>query len=116
MKIASKRALDDMYIATELRVPGATWDAIAQAQIGTMGTTLLRSSRAWRKVRIRKVIHHVPEVGREAPDHKLSLFVPHSWRAPGQVVHDRIFLYRDLIAGIIETSSTIAFACNMGTI
>ncbi len=30
MKIASKRTLDDMEIATELRVHGATWDTIAQ--------------------------------------------------------------------------------------
>ncbi len=30
MKIASKRALDDMDIAAELRVHGATWNTIAQ--------------------------------------------------------------------------------------
>jgi hypothetical protein len=30
MKIASKRTLDDMDIAAELRVQGATWDTIAQ--------------------------------------------------------------------------------------
>ncbi len=30
MKIASKRTLDDMDIAAELRVHSATWDTIAQ--------------------------------------------------------------------------------------
>ena len=30
MKIASKRTLDDMEIAAELRFHGATWDTIAQ--------------------------------------------------------------------------------------
>jgi hypothetical protein len=36
--------------------------------------TLLKASRARRKVCIRKVMHHAPEVVREAPDHKLSPF------------------------------------------
>ena len=76
MKIASKRALDDMDIAAERRVQGATWDIIALAQMGTMGTTLLRSSRARRKGCMRKVMRLVPEVVREVPDDKLSLFVP----------------------------------------
>src|SRR5260370_2769458 len=39
-----------------------------------MGTTLLKSSRARRKVRIRKVMRLVAEVVRAAPDDKLSLF------------------------------------------
>src|SRR5260370_4186721 len=75
MKIASKWTLHDIDIAAELRVHGATWETIAQVQIGTMGTTLLRASRARRKVHIRKVIHHVPEVLWAESDDKLSPFV-----------------------------------------
>ena len=44
MKIASKRTLDDMKIAAEPCVHGATWDIVPQMQIGTMGTTLLSTS------------------------------------------------------------------------
>src|SRR5947209_2012118 len=44
-------------------------------QIGTTGTKLLSTSRAPRKGQMRKMMHLVPEVGRAAPDHKLSLFV-----------------------------------------
>src|SRR5712664_4124537 len=49
-------------------------------QIGTMGTTLLKASRARRKVPVRKVMRLVPEVVRAAPDDKLSLFdaIPNS--------------------------------------
>src|SRR5436190_838693 len=92
MKIASNLTLDDMDIAAEVRVHDATWDTSAQVlgrgtecgqrtpeaninQIGTMGTKILRSSRARRKVRIRKVIRLVPELVRAAPDDKLSLFI-----------------------------------------
>ena len=44
-------------------------------QMGTIGTTLLKSSRTRRKVPLRKVMRHVPEAVRTAPDDKLSLFV-----------------------------------------
>jgi len=43
MKIASKRTSDDMDVAAGLCVPGATWDTIAQVQIGTMGTCARQS-------------------------------------------------------------------------
>src|SRR6266404_9027788 len=43
---------------------------------GTTGTTLLNTSRARRKGRICKVMHHVPEVARVAPNDKLSSNVP----------------------------------------
>src|SRR5258708_32690286 len=42
-------------------------------EIGTMGTKILRSSRARRKVRIRKVIRQVCEVVRTAPNDELAL-------------------------------------------
>ena len=45
----------------------------AFARRTTMGTTLLSTSRTRRKVRRRKVMHHVPEVVRAAPDDQLSL-------------------------------------------
>ncbi len=35
MKIASRRTLDDMDFAAELRVQGATWDTIAQVLAAT---------------------------------------------------------------------------------
>src|SRR5260370_14316822 len=83
MKIASKRALDDMDIAAELRVHGATWDTSAKVlghhkrvlnQIGTMRTKILRTSRARRNAPLCKGMCLVPEVVGAAPDDKLSLF------------------------------------------
>ncbi len=41
---------------------------------GTTGTTLLKTSRARRKVRTRKVMRRVPQVVCAAPNNKLSLF------------------------------------------
>ena len=42
----------------------------------TLGTTLLNTSRARRNDRVRKVMHHAPEVVRAVPDDKLSPFAP----------------------------------------
>ncbi len=87
MKIASQRALDDMDIAAELRVQGATWDTIARVlgrrervlhQMGTTGTTLLSTSRTRRKVHMRKVLCLAPEVVRAAPDHNCPYFLSQS--------------------------------------
>ncbi len=44
MKIASQRTLDDMDVAAELRVQGATWDTIAQV-LGRHKCVLTRWAR-----------------------------------------------------------------------
>ncbi len=74
MKITSRRTLDQMDIAAELRASAECGQRNPEgimSQIGTIGTKLLNTSRARRKVRMRKVMRLVPEVVRAAPDDKL---------------------------------------------